>query len=167
MTRLARLADLPLLGAIEISAAQRFIGTPMAFVAGFAPSPRDALVAAMAADSLWVAVADDDVPLGFLFGEAVDGWFHIVELSVGLAAQGRGHGAALVASVTPAAPGLGYDRLSLTTDRDISFNGPWYRRLGFVEIGPEDTPDWLAVMPAREAEDGLDAARRAIMVRRL
>ena len=28
---------------------------------------------------------------------------------------------------------LGYDRLSLTTYRDLPWNGPFYARLGFVE----------------------------------
>ena len=160
-------SDLPLLGAIEISAGQRFLGTPMAFAAGHPPSPVDALAAALAQGALWVATDADDVPLGFVFGEAVDGWFHILEMSVAMGAQGNGFGAALLAAVAEAAPGLGCDRLSLTTDRDIAFNGPWYRRHGFVEIAAIDAPNWLAAIPAREAASGLDAARRAIMVRRL
>jgi GNAT superfamily N-acetyltransferase len=167
MIRLARSADLPLLGPVEESAAQRFVGTPMAFVAGSAPSPADALAAALAANCLWVAVDDQDVPQGFLFGEVVDGWFHILELSVAADAQGCGHGSALLAAVAAAAPGLGCDRLSLTTDRDIVFNGPWYRRRGFFEITSDMAPDWLAAIPAREAADGLDPARRAIMARGL
>ena len=167
MIRLARSADLPLLGAIEVSAGQRFLGTPMAFAAGQSASPPDALEAALTRNALWVAADPGDAPVGFLFGEAVDGWFHILEVSVALAAQGHGHGAALLATVAADAPGLGCDRLSLTTDRDIAFNGPWYRRRGFVEIAPAEAPDWLAAIPVREAATGLDPARRAIMVRRV
>ena len=167
MIRLARSADLPLLGAIEVSAGQRFLDTPMAFAAGQPASPPVALEAALAKNTLWVATDPEDAPVGFLFGEAVSGWFHILEVSVALAAQGHGHGAALLAMAAEAAPGLGCDRLSLTTDRDITFNGPWYRQRGFVEIAPPEAPDWLAAIPQREAATGLDPARRAIMVRRL
>ncbi len=167
MIRAARPADLPLLAAVEVSAGESFRGTPMAFAADHPPSPIEALGAALAQDSLWVAVDADDAPVGFLLGEAVDGWFHILEVSVAVPAQGRGHGAALLAAVAAAAPGLGCDRLSLTTDRDIAFNGPWYARHGFVEIAAAAAPDWLAAIPSREADSGLDPARRAIMVRYL
>lgn len=167
MIRAARPADLPLLAAVEVSAGESFRGTPMDFAADHPPSPPDALAAALARHSLWVAVDADDAPVGFLFGEAIDGWFHILEVSVAMPAQGRGHGAALLAAAVAAAPGLGCACLSLTTDRDIAFNGPWYRRHGFVEIAPAAAPDWLAAIPAQEAGIGLDPARRAIMVRQL
>ncbi len=165
MIRLACLDDLPLLAAIEVSAGQRFLGTPMAFAADHPPSPIDALESALALDCLWVATDAADTLVGFLFAKAVDGWFHILEVSV--AVPGIGHGTALLDAAAAAAPGLDCDRLSLTTDRDIVFNGPWYRRRGFVELTPADAPDWLAAMPEREAESGLDPARRAIMVRKL
>jgi GNAT superfamily N-acetyltransferase len=165
MIRLACSADLPLLAAIEISAGQRFVGTPMAFAARHPASPLDALEAALAHSSLWVAIAAD-TPVGFAFGEAVDSWFHILEVSVHELAQGRGHGTALMATVAAAAATMGCEWLSLTTDREITFNGPWYRWLGFGEIAPDAAPDWLAAIPGREAASGLDRARRA-MVRRL
>ena len=167
MIRLARPDDLPPLGAIEISAAQRFLDTPMAFAAGHPATPLEALETALARRALWVATDADDAPQGFVMCEAVHGWFHILEMSVTMGAQGTGRGAALLATVAAAAPSRGCNRLSLTTDRDIAFNGPWYRRHDFVEIAAIDAPDWLAAMPAREAASGLDAARRAIMVRRL
>lgn len=167
MIRPARPSDLPLLGAIEISAAQRFIGTAMAFAASDAPAPRHALEAALAAKSLWVAVDATDAPVGFLYGEAVGGWFHILEISVHATAQRRGHGAALVAAAVAAAPGLGCSHLSLTTDRDIAFNGPWYRHLGFAEITADAAPGWIAAILADEAAMGLDPLRRCAMVRPL
>jgi GNAT superfamily N-acetyltransferase len=166
-TRPARLDDLAALAAIERSAAQRFLGTPMAFAAGHPPTPHHVLEASLAQRSLWVATDAADRPQGFLFGSARTGWFHIDEVSVAIGAQGAGLGSALLAAVAEAAPGLGCDRLSLTTDRDIAFNGPWYRRHGFVEIAAADAPDWLAAILAHEASIGLDPVRRAILVRRL
>ena len=167
MIRPARPDDLPLLEAIEKSAARRFIGTPMAFAVDHATTPAEVLAEACAEGRLWVAVDAGDQAQGFLFGEAIEGWFHIVELSVAFQAQGAGHGAALLVAVADSAAGLGCNRLSLTTDRDIDFNGPWYRRRGFETLAGVDAPDWLAAIPAREAATGLELARRVIMVRAL
>lgn len=165
MLRLARPADLDTLGAIERSAALRFLGTPMTFAAGHPPTPRAVLETALAREALWVASTAGDTPQGFLFGAPVDGWFHILEMSVAMAAQGTGLGTALLTAVADAAPGFGCDRLALTTDREIAFNGPWYRRHGFVEMAPADAPAWLADILAHEAAAGFDPARRAVMVR--
>ncbi len=165
MIRLARLADLPQLPAIEASAASLFAGTAMAHVADGPTTPLDALERGLASGSLWVA--DDAGPCGFLLAAAEAGWLHLLELSVARAAQGRGHGRALVLAAIDAAPGLGCRQLSLTTDRLLAWNGPFYTRHGFVERPADDPalPDWLAAMPAREAASGLDVARRCIMVR--
>ncbi len=163
--RQARAGDLPLLAAIEISAGNLFAGTAMAHVIGAPPSPPDALAAALMAGAIWVASDGNDAPNGFLFGKAVDGWFHILEVSVHADAQRQGHGAALLAAAVAAAPGLGCQRASLTTDRWIAWNAPFYARHGFVELAATDLPDWLAGILSREAASGLDPARRCAMVR--
>lgn len=165
MIRRARLADLPLLPAIEASAASLFAGTAMAHVVGGPTTPLATLERGLAGGSLWVA--DDAGPCGFLLAAAEGGWLHILELSVARDAQGQGHGRALLLTAIDAAPGLGCRQLSLTTDRLLAWNGPFYARHGFVERPADDPalPDWLAAMPAREAASGLDPARRCIMVR--
>lgn len=142
-----------------------FAGTAMANVMGGPTTPMDALAQGHAGGSLWVA--DDGAPCGFLLAAAEGGWLHILELSVQREAQGRGHGAALLRAAIAAAAGLGCQRLSLTTDRLLAWNGPFYARHGFVERPADDPalPDWLAAMPAREAASGLDPARRCVMVR--
>ncbi|WP_017668075.1 GNAT family N-acetyltransferase [Sandarakinorhabdus sp. AAP62] len=165
MIRVAHPADLPLLPAIEASAATLFAGTAMAHVVGGATTPMDALVRGLAHRSLWVA--DDDGPCGFLLAAAEQGWLHVFELSVARGAQGHGLGAALLSAAIVGAPALGCERLSLTTDRFLAWNAPFYARHGFVEIAADDPslPDWLAAMPEREAASGLDLTRRCIMVR--
>jgi GNAT superfamily N-acetyltransferase len=165
MIRPARLADLPLLPAIEASAATLFVGTAMAHVVGGATTPIDALERGLAHGSLWVA--DDAGPCGFLLATPEVDWLHVFELSVARSAQGRGLGAALLAAAVAGAPALGCKRLSLTTDRFLAWNAPFYARHGFAEVAADDPalPDWLAAMPQREAHSGLDPARRCIMVR--
>lgn len=165
MIRPARLADLPLLPAIEASAATLFAGTAMAHVMGGATTPMTALEQGLASGCLWVA--QHEGPCGFLLAAAEAGWLHVLELSVARGAQGRGLGAALLQAAIGAAPELGCRFLSLTTDRLLAWNAPFYARHGFVERPADDPalPDWLAAMPGREAASGLDPARRCIMVR--
>lgn len=165
MIRRATPTDLPLLPAIEASAANRFAGTAMAHVVGGPTTPMAALEQGVAAASLWVA--DAGGPCGFLLAAPVAEWLHVLELSVAQAAQGQGHGRALLHAAIAAAPDLGCRHLSLTTDRLLAWNAPFYARHGFVERRADDPalPDWLAAMPAREAASGLDPARRCIMVR--
>ncbi|WP_310498548.1 GNAT family N-acetyltransferase [Sandarakinorhabdus sp.] len=165
MIRRAHPDDLAALAAVETSAATRFAGTAMAFVMDHGTTPADALESAMHAGCLWVA--DDGQLQGFLLAEAIAEWLHILELSVSRPAQGRGLGRAMLAAAVAAAPALGCERLSLTTDRFLEWNGPFYARQGFAEVGKDGLPDWLAALPAREAASGLDPARRCIMMRAL
>ena len=165
MIRPAFPADLPLLPAIEASAASLFAGTAMAHVVGGPTTPAKAVAAGQKAGSLWVAAAPE--PCGFLLAAATAGWLHIQELSVARAAQGRGLGAALLQAAIAAAPSFGCARLSLTTDRWLAWNAPFYARHGFTEVAAGDLalPGWLAALPAHAAAGGLDPARRCVMVR--
>jgi ribosomal protein S18 acetylase RimI-like enzyme len=72
-------------------------------------------------------------PVGFVHVEVVEGFAHLAQLSVHPDAMRQGIGSALVRAAMAEARALGYDRLSLTTYRDLPWNGPFYARLGFVE----------------------------------
>ena len=97
--------------------------------------PADVLRQAQAAGLLWVAEADGQ-PGGFALAEPMDGSLFLLEMSVALPQQGRGLGSALLAAVIAHARDCGYASLLLTTDRELSWNGPYYRRRGFSELGP-------------------------------
>jgi GNAT superfamily N-acetyltransferase len=165
--RLATPDDLPLLPGIEASAAQLFAGTDVAHLANSATTPPDLLAMGVRSGSLWVA--DAGGPVGFLLAAATTGWLHIQELSVAHAAQGGGHGGALLAAAIAAAPGLGCARLSLITDRLLPWNAPFYARRGFVAVAADEAPvpPWLAAKLLPQPGDGLDPARRCLMVRSL
>jgi hypothetical protein len=45
----------------------------------------------------------------------------------------------------------GRPALTLTTFRDVPWNAPYFRRLGFVVVGPADQGPELAALVAREA----------------
>jgi hypothetical protein len=81
--------------------------------------------------------------------------------------MGSSRAPALRLPAITAAPALGCARLSLTTDRWLAWNAPFYARHGFAEVAAHDPalPEWLAGLPAHAAAGGLDPARRCIMVR--
>ena len=72
-------------------------------------------------------------PVGFAHVEFIDGFAHLAQLSVHPDAMRQGIGSALVREAMREAWHLGYDRLSLTTYRDLPWNGPFYARIGFRE----------------------------------
>jgi hypothetical protein len=55
--------------------------------------------------------------------------------------------------------------LSLTTFREVQWNGPYYERLGFTVLAPAEWGPELAALMAGEAEHGLDPEHRIAMVR--
>ncbi|CAB3863541.1 GNAT family N-acetyltransferase [Achromobacter pulmonis] len=164
MIRLARPADLAFLPDIERSAAARFLGTPMAWVAAGEPVPQAELARAAAARQLWVAAGDDDRPAGFALARPMDDDLYLAEMSVTLAMQGRGLGRDLLRTVIAHARGAGiYRGVVLTTDRELPWNAPFYRRQGFAEVpAPQLAPGLRARLQA-EAAAGFDPARRCAM----
>jgi GNAT superfamily N-acetyltransferase len=84
---------------------------------------------------LLVAVPDEDAPpVGLVHVLEIDGHAHLEQLSVLPGHQRRGIGAALVRAAMARARDRGFDRMSLCTYRDVPWNGPFYRSLGFAEV---------------------------------
>ena len=55
---------------------------------------------------------------------------------------------------------------TLTTFRDVPWNGPYYARLGYRELDATQVGPELAAQMAREATiPGLDASRRCAMLK--
>jgi GNAT superfamily N-acetyltransferase len=84
---------------------------------------------------LLVAVADEQSPpVGFAHVLLLDGHAHLEQVSVLPELQRRGIGAALIRAAMAEARADGHDRMSLCTYRDVPWNGPYYRSLGFTEV---------------------------------
>ncbi len=92
---------------------------------------------------LWVAETDVAIA-GFLLAEALDGDLHIRELAVSRECQGRGVGRALVENTLDEAARRGLDAVTLTTDRTLPWNAPWYLQIGFKILTGQDIPPRLA-----------------------
>jgi GNAT superfamily N-acetyltransferase len=161
--RKARAEDLPLLPAIEREAGRLFGVVGLGGITdGDATSLAD-FSECRAAGLLWVAVDGDDAPVGFAYVEIVGGQTHLDELDVHPDHGRRGIGAALVRAVITWARANGYRRLTLTTFREVPWNMPFYARLGFRPLPPENLPPELRVIVEDEARRGLPPESRVVM----
>lgn len=160
----ARLEDLSRLAAIELAAAR--------LLAGYAPesilsetTSLDVLKQAQREGHLWVALADD-VPVGFAHVELIErDAVHLEEIDVHPDHGRRGLGAKLVGEVCDWAARNGYGAVTLTTFRDVPWNLPFYARLGFDVVAPEQVSASLRAIVEDEARRGLDPSRRVVMKR--
>lgn len=121
----------------------------------------------VAAGRSWVAVDGDDQPVGFAVASVVDGHAHLDEIDVHPDHGRRGIGRALIARVCAWARESGYRAIMLTTERDIPWNAPFYARLGFRILAPDELSDSLRAILAAEAEWAPDPDTRVAMQRDL
>jgi GNAT superfamily N-acetyltransferase len=101
---------------------------------------------------------------GFLVAEPFRRELHIWEMDVAPAFQRRGIGAGLVRAAQIDARNTGFTALTLTTFRDLAWNGPFYARLGFEEVTALDAHIRLAGELAVEVDNGLPADRCCAMI---
>ena len=102
-----------------------------------------------------VVFAAGDPVGGFVSVELVDDEAHIAQLSV-LPELGRqGIGRSLLDKAILWAQEMGMPGVTPTTFRDVPWNAPFYRRVGFVEVF--DPATGLATIRRDERKRGLDA----------
>jgi len=161
--RLARSEDVSELAAVERSAASVFRNVGLDWLADGGTMDLALLTALCRDGTLWVAADEVDELVGFLAAHELDGAFHIAEVSIARFHQRQGHGTRLIAAAVDHARAEGFGAVTLTTYRDLPWNGPYYARLGFKEVDPgEAGPGHLKKLQA-EAEAGHDPGRRCVM----
>jgi GNAT superfamily N-acetyltransferase len=121
---------------------------------------------ARARGHLWVAASIDDVPVGFALVMILDGFVHLDEIDVVPECARRGVGTALVGAVCEWAAQEGYEKVTLSTFRDVPFNAPFYAALGFVPLAPENLPPEHVELVKGENARGLCVDKRIVMERR-
>lgn len=159
--------DIPKLAAIERSAASVFREANLAWVADGETLPPASLAEYCRNGSLWVAVTEDDEPVGFLAAHELDKAFHIAEVSVTTSHQRQGIGARLIGTAMEYARAAGFRVATLTTYRDLPWNGPFYIRHGFSEMNAGDAGPGHLRKVREEAEAGHDPSRRCVMAKHL
>jgi GNAT superfamily N-acetyltransferase len=163
--RPTRLADLTAIQRIERAAGELFRAVGMPEIADDPDPTVEALTGYQRAGRSWVAVEDTDEPVAFVLVMLVDGLAHIEQVSVHPAYAHRGIGRALIDHVGSWAAGRGLPALTLTTFRDVPWNGPYYERIGFRTLEPGERGPELVRLMAEEAAHGLDPAQRIAMRR--
>ncbi len=140
--RLAAVVDIPAIIEVELSASALFMNTHMDWAVGEVSTPEE-LAAPIEQGHVWVAEHDHEIA-GYLCGEPLGDHFYIEEVSVAAGYQRRGIGRLLIVTVADEARRQGFSALSLTTDRTLPWNAPYYERLGFRTLTSEQTPSPLA-----------------------
>ena len=161
--RPARAADVARLGSIEVDAGRRFRDVGLDSIAGDDPPPAAELMTHIEGGTAWVAVDSTGEPIGYAVSSVVDGEGHLDQVSVVENAAGHGVGRALIDEVCRWATSLALPALTLTTFRDVAWNGPYYRRLGFEELAGGELGPELAGIRRAETERGIDVAPRIAM----
>ena len=129
--------------------------------------PRGDLEQSLGNDLLWVGVAGTtDLPVGFLAAELLDDNLYIAEIDVAPDWQRRGIGRRLMTIAIDDARQRKLPGVTLTTDRFVAFNAPFYATIGFTEIGEQDAVPELRATLDREIANGMQADRRVAMILR-
>lgn len=161
--RLAAESDVPLLDAVEQSAAKAFIGSSVGYVESRSV-PQDLLFKLCRNKTLWVATDEQNKAVGFVACYPLDGFFYVHEISVAREAQGKGIGRRLMNVVEEYATDQDFPYIGLITFRDIRWNGPFYKSLGYKEIAP-DLYSGLHNKFKDDVRKGMDPAKRCVMIR--
>jgi GNAT superfamily N-acetyltransferase len=165
--RVARRDEFARLREIEDEAGQRFNGLPIYDETRDSSFPTDALVRLLESQQVWVMCQDDDQPIGMVIASVRDGEAYVEELDVLPAHGRRGLGGRLLAHVFTWGTAQGCATVSLSTFRDVPWNGPFYRKHGFRDLTREEWSPGMAAIRAHETEQGLRADARVFMRREL
>jgi GNAT superfamily N-acetyltransferase len=163
LVRSATPEDLAFLPLIESRAGAPFRDLGMDAVADDDPPTVEDLAPYVAGARAWVAVSREGVPVAHLLAEVVDGTAHIDQVSVDPAHARQGVGRALIAAVARWADAHGLPTITLTTFRDVPWNGPYYGRLGFAVVPADAVTPGLRRIRETERSRGLDAWPRVVM----
>ncbi|MCC7106848.1 MAG: GNAT family N-acetyltransferase [Chloroflexi bacterium] len=127
------------------------------------PNSVETFSAACLAGHLWVATASGGEIVGFALVVEIEGYAHLDELNV-LPSHGRkGIGSALLTTVCAWAKDVGYSAVTLRTFRDVPWNAPFYRRLGFRIVDSSALSAAHVALEASEQQRGLRTDIRVTM----
>ncbi|KAA1177981.1 GNAT family N-acetyltransferase [Rhizobium tropici] len=160
--RSARADELHLLADIEMDA---FWALHEAGAVACEPTslPLEILQQSLSEQLLFVAVDGMDQPFGFMAGLLKDCSVYIAEIDVIRHWQKKGVGRRLIEAAIAAARAQGAAGVTLTTDREVVFNAPFYASIGFRILDDEERPVVLTQILENEIAHGADPARRVAM----
>lgn len=164
---LAEEAHLTKLQAIEYAAGQMFKGWGFPIELIEHEMPLSVLQQGLEEQLLWVALTEDETPVGFALLEREGDFLHLEELDVHPDHGRKGIGSALVHKVCDWGRGQGYKRMTLTTFQHIPWNRPFYEKLNFQVIPERQLSADLKRRMQRETGRGMEPGLRVAMQRTL
>lgn len=166
--RLSTPDELSLLRSIEKAAGVLFHDIGMTEVAAHPPPSLEVFGQYQRAGLAWTAAArPGDQAVGFVLVKLIDGAAHVEQVSVHPDHARQGIGRLLIDEVGRWAAGQGLLALTLSTFRDVAWNGPYYARLGFRELAAAELTPGLAEIQREETAMGLDPATRIFLRREI
>ncbi|WP_244480463.1 GNAT family N-acetyltransferase [Rhizobium sp. Root1220] len=154
--------DLPLLADIEIDAFAT-LADALGVARDAHPLSLEVLGRSLQESLLFIAVDDADRPIGFLAGAEIERTLYVIELDVVTEWQRQGLGRRLMAKAIETARARKLAGVTLTTDRDVTFNAPFYHSLGFELLAFESMPAFMQKKLDEEIVNGMDPERRVAM----
>lgn len=154
--------DVSRLIAIELDAGEMFRSVGLDAIADEEADDPDTLQAHVDDATAWVAERDGEV-VGYAIGSIVDGHAHLGQVSVIRSGQRIGIGRLLIDRVERWGSEQGLGFITLTTFADVPWNGPYYARLGYSRLPPNELTPGLAMIRANEIADGIDLRPRIVM----
>jgi GNAT superfamily N-acetyltransferase len=115
----------------------------------------------------WIAEGEQAQPVAFIAATLEGEELHIWEFGVRIEYQRRGIGRLLLQRLIADATIAKIPAMTLTTFRDLPWNAPFYRSMGFELLASGQLNPRLEGLLAKEADMGLPAARRCAMRRQL
>ncbi len=103
---------------------------------------------------------------GFACLDELDGVAHLTQIAVRPDQAGQGYGSALIAAAVNWAQAQEYEAMTLTTFREVPWNGPFYAHRGFELVDEGDYSPGLASCRSSERNVGLDDLSPRVAMRR-
>jgi GNAT superfamily N-acetyltransferase len=129
--------------------------------------PLDDLARLVGMGQVWVGCLEDGLPVGMVIASVREGAVYVEEMDVLPEYGRRGLGARLLERVCAWAQAQGSAAVTLSTFRDVPWNGPFYRRHGFRDLEPAEWTPGMQAIREQEAQHGLAVEARVFMRREL
>ena len=152
---------------VDLAAGQLF--APTGLIQGEALNdhvPQTVFEQAIAAGDVVKVHEGPGVPLGFALVSHRGGTLYLDQLSVHPDHGRKGLGAALIQRVFQVAKQRKLRLVTLSTFRDVPWNGPFYRKLGFRELARKELADWMLDLEKIQALS-LDVSKRCFVARKI